>query len=371
MISNIVSSSEKITRPTKMDVSIENAMYNISQIKKLVGENISIMPVIKANAYGTNLNKRLDFLNNFDIVAVAIVDEGVELRKLGYKKEIFVLNQPYVDEIEKLIENDLIIGVSSDSFIDEIGKSSKNVKIHVEIGTGMGRTGIYPKRIEEYIQRIKKYSNIIIDGIYTHLSSADIDPEYTRKQLDSFDYAVEIAKEKVATIRYVHSQASTGILNFNEKKYNLVRPGLIMYGFYPDDTFKDKIDLKPVITKLYSKVPFLKTVPENFSIGYGRSYITKRETKVATIPIGYADGFRRCLSNNWSVYINGKRAPIIGNVCMDSFMADVTDIDVKNGDEVIIFDNENITLEEYAKASNGITYEMISTISQRVPRNFI
>ena len=276
---------DKITRPTKVDVSIKNAMYNISKIQEFVGNNITIMPVIKANAYGSYLNERLDFLNNFNIVAVAIVDEGVFLRKIGYKKDIFVLNQPDTEEIEKIIDNNLIVGISSDHFVDDLGKFKEEVKVHIEIGTGMGRTGVHPKRTEEYIDKIKKYPNIIIDGIYTHLSSADIDPEYTKKQLKSFDIAVEIAKSKVNTIRYIHSQASTGILNFNEEKYNLVRPGLIIYGYYPDDSFKSKIDLKPVITKFYSKITLLKEVPENFSIGYSRSFITKRKTKVATIPV--------------------------------------------------------------------------------------
>lgn len=367
----IDNNKEDITRPTILEVSIDNAKYNINQIQKLVGDNITIMPVIKANGYGSYINKKIEFLNDFDIVAVAIVDEGIALRNLGYKKEIFVLNQPYIDEIDKIIEYNLISGVSSDNFIEKLGEKREKVKIHIEIGSGMGRTGIHPKRVDEYIEKIKEYDNIIVDGIYTHLSSADIDEEYTRKQLNSFDYAVENAKKKIDTIRFIHAQASTGILNFNEKKYNLVRPGIIIYGFYPDDSFKDKIDLKPVITKFASKITFLKTVSEGSSISYGRSYITKRETKVATIPIGYADGFRRCLSNNCKVFINGKRVQVIGNVCMDSFMADVTDIEANVGDEVIIFDNKNITLEEYAKASNGINYEMICTISDRVPRKFI
>lgn len=144
-----------------------------------------------------------------------------------------------------------------------------------------------------------------------------------------------------------------------------------MYGIYPDDSFKNKIDLKPVITKFSSKITFLKTVPENFSIGYSRSYITDKETKVATVPIGYADGLKRILSNNYEVWVNGKRAHIIGSVCMDSFMIDVTDIDVNVGDEVIIFDNENITLEEYSSKCKTITYEAMCTISERVPRVFI
>lgn len=219
-----MSDANEITRPTKLYVSIDNARYNILKIKEfLKDEKIEIMPVIKANGYGTYLNKRLDFLNDFNIVSVATVDEGAFLRNLGYKKDIFILNQPYSDEIDKIIENDLIVGISSDSFLETLREKSERIRIHIEIGTGMGRTGIHPKRIDEYIDNVLKYKNIIIDGIYTHLSSADIDIEYTKKQLDSFDYAVDRAKKRVDTIRYVHSQASTGILNFNEGKYNLVR----------------------------------------------------------------------------------------------------------------------------------------------------
>lgn len=362
----------EITRPTVMEVNIENFKYNVEQIKKKLNSNTTIMPVMKSNSYGTYLNTRLDIVNEFEIIGLATVDEGVKLRKLGYQKDIFILNQPYKDEIKKIIENDLIVGVSSNNFIEELGKYDKKVRIHVEIGTGMGRTGIHPKRIEEYLEKIKQYSNIVVDGIYTHLSSADIDLEYTTKQLDSFDYAVNMAKQKVDTIRYIHAQASTGILNFNTKKqYNLVRPGLILYGYYPDDIFKEKINLKPV-AKLKSKIILLKTVKEGTSISYGRSFITKRESKIATIPIGYADGMRRSLSNKGYVVIHGKKVPIIGKICMDSFMVDVTDIeDAKVGDEVIIWDNEKITLDEIAHNMDTINYEIVSTISNRVPREFV
>ena len=172
------------------------------------------------------------------------------------------------------------------------------------------------------------------------------------------------------TIRYVHAQASTGILNFDNKEYNLVRPGLIIYGYYPDDSFKEKINLKPV-AKLKSKITLIKTVKEGTSISYGRSFITKRESKIATIPIGYADGFRRALSNNGYVLIRGERVLIVGKVCMDSFMVDVTDLEkVEIGDDVYIWNNEQITLDEIANINDTISYEIISTISNRVPRKF-
>lgn len=357
-------------RPTVMEVDLNAFLYNINSIKEKVGKDVEIMPVIKANAYGTCINTRLEIIEKFNIVSVATVDEGTFIRRLGYTNDIFVLNQPYIDEINDIIENNLIVGISSNNFLEALGKDGRDVKVHVEIGTGMGRTGIRPSRIEEYIEKASQYKNILIDGIYTHLSSPDIDKEYTEKQLNSFEQAVSYCRKNLSTIRYVHAAASNAILNFPEAKYNLIRPGIIIYGYESSEGALEKIDLKPVC-KLKSKIIMLKTVKENASIGYGRSYITKKETKVATIPIGYADGFRRCLSNKGYVYINGNRCPIIGNVCMDSFMADVTELEnVTEGDEVVIWDNENIKLEEIAQQCETINYEIMSTISSRVPRYY-
>lgn len=358
-----------ITRPTVLEVDLKAFKNNIEKIKKFLPEDVKIMPVIKANGYGTYINTRLEILNEFDIVALATVDEGVYIRKLGYEKEIFLLNQPYIDEIPKIIENDLISGISSDSFAKALGETGKEVKVHIEIGTGMGRTGINPKRVVEYVQNLKP--NVKIEGIYTHLSSADIDDEYTKKQLESFKFAVDQLKDKV-DLKYIHSHASNAILNFGKSGvYNLVRPGIIMYGYPSDIETCKKIDLEPV-AKFKSKITFLKTVKEGTSIGYSRSFITTKETKVATIPIGYADGLRRALSNKGEVVVNGKKAKIIGKVCMDSFMIDVTDFeDVKVGDDVYIWDNEIITLEEVANLCDTINYEILSCISSRVPRVFI
>ena len=361
----------EITRPTVLEVNLRNFEHNVNQIQNYVGKNVKLMPVIKAGGYGTYINKVLEVINKFDIVAVAIVDEAIELRNLGYTKEIFVLNQAYKDEIEKIVKYNITVGISSLGFLEELGKQSEEVKIHIEIGTGMGRTGINPARVEEYISEVKKYSNIKIEGMYTHLSSADIDFEYTEKQLNSFSRAVETAKKILGDLKYIHCSASNGILNFPDSYYNLVRPGIILYGYDSCEGAVQKLDLKPVC-KLKSKITFLKEVEENTSIGYSRSFITSRKTKVATIPIGYADGMKRAFSNKGSVVVRGKKVPIIGSVCMDSFMIDVTGLDeVLVGDDVFIWDNENITVEELAKACGTINYEIISTVSNRVPRVFI
>jgi alanine racemase len=359
----------EITRPTFMEVNLNDFEYNVKQIQNKVGIGVKLMPVIKASGYGTYINQRLDVLNMFDIVAVACVDEGVYLRSIGYEKEIFVLNQPYESEIEKIIKNKIIVGVSSYSFAEALTKFEEEVSIHVEIGTGMGRTGVHPYKVKEYIEALGE--NIKVEGIYTHLSSPDIDDEYTKKQLKSFNVAVETAKEILGEIKYIHAGASNALLNYPEAHFNLVRPGLILYGYPSEEDIESKIDLRP-IAKLKSKVTFLKTVEAGTSIGYSRSFVTDKETKVATIPIGYADGFRRTFSNGWKAMINGVKVPIIGKVCMDSFMADVSEVaDIKVGDEVIIWDNENITLEELAEKCDTINYEILCTIGNRVLRLFI
>lgn len=358
-----------ITRPVYMEVNLENFKYNVKQIQEYVGKDVDLMPVIKANGYGTYVNKNIDILNMFNIVAVANVDEAVFLRSMGYENEIFVLNQPFETEIKKIIDYNIVVGISSYDFANKLAETNKNVKVHVEIGTGMGRTGVHPYKIEKFLNSLAP--NIEVEGIYTHFSAADIDEEYSMHQLHSFNIAVQKAKDILGDIKYIHAAASNALLNIPEAHFNLVRPGIILYG-YPgaDDTF-EKINLKPV-AKLKATVTFLKTVDKGTSIGYGRSFITQKQTKVATVPIGYADGFRRDFSNGWKVLINGKKVPIIGKICMDSFMADVTELeDVKIGDEVIIWDNENITLEELAEKCNTINYEILCTISERVPRLFM
>ena len=358
-----------ITRPVYMEINLENFKYNVKKIQEYVGKDVKLMPVIKANGYGTYINKKLEIIDMFDIVAVANVDEAVFLRNLGYKKEIFVLNQPFETEIEKIIKYNIVVGISSYDFANKLAEKNKKVKVHVEIGTGMGRTGVHPYKIDKFLNSLS--SNIEVEGIYTHFSAADIDEEYSRHQIHSFNVAVSTAKELLGNIKYIHAAASNALLNLPEAHFNLVRPGIILYGYPGADDTLEKISLKPV-AKLKATVTFLKTVEKGTSIGYSRSYITTKETKIATIPIGYADGFRRDFSNGWEVLINGKKVPIIGKVCMDSFMADVTELnDVKLGDEVVIWDNKNITLEQLAEKCNTINYEILCTISDRVPRKFV
>lgn len=352
-----------------MEIDKEEFKKNIIKIKELVGKEKIIMPIIKANAYGTYINKNLELIKDFKIVGVATVDEGIFLRDLGFKNEIFILNQPTVEEIEKIFEKDLIIGISSKNFLKVLNNVKEEFKVHLEIETGMGRTGINPDELEEFLNSIGK--NIIVQGIYSHLSSADIDEEYSKKQIEIFKKSVDKIEEKIGKVKYKHISNSNGIINFKDEYFNMVRPGMAIYGYKSEEKMYEKLDVKP-IAKLKSRISFIKEIESGTSISYSRSFISDKKMRIATVTIGYADGIRRNLSNLGYVVVNGNKAKIIGNICMDSFMIDITNIDkVKEGDFVYIWDNEIITLEEVAKQLGTINYEIISVISDRVKREFI
>ena len=342
-------------RPTVLEVDLKKIEANINNIKQYVG-NKKIMPIIKANGYGTYINKNIDFLNKFDIVAVAIVDEAIELRNIGYKKEIFVLNPPYIEEIEEIIKYDITVCLCEKTFLKNLSNINDKIKVHLEIETGMNRTGINLSDLNEFINLIKENKNIIVEGIFTHLSSADYDIQYIKKEFNS--------------IKYIHAEASNGLLNYNDNITNLVRPGIIMYGYEASRYTNEKIHIEP-ICKLKTKIVFIKKVSKGESISYSRKFISEKNMRIATIPIGYADGLNRLLSNKGEVVINNKKCKILGNICMDSCMVDITDLEnVEIGTDVYIWDNNLIKLEDVAKICNTINYEILSNISYRVIREF-
>jgi len=355
-----------------LEVNIANFKKNYLEIKKILKSDVEIMPILKDNAYKTYLNTKLTLLNELEvkIIGVARSSEGIFMRKLGFNKEILILNQPLIDEIYEISKYNLTIGTGDIEYVKKLKASLGNFNIHLEVCTGMGRTGIQPSKINDFINEVKSSSNITITGIYTHFSCSDCDKEYTENQIKVFNNVLNIVKSEFSTIKYIHACNSAGILNFPEAHFNLVRPGILLYGHYPSKELTSKIRLEPV-TKLKSKISFLKEVPAGTSISYGKTFTTSRPSKIATISIGYADGIRRALSNNGSVIINGKKAPIIGTICMDSFMVDVTDIEAKINDDVFIWDNENISIENIAESCNTINYEILTQVSESIYRKFI
>lgn len=355
-------------RSTRLGVDKNQFLQNVALIQKYVG-NKMIMPVIKANGYGTYINKEIDILNHFSIVAVAIVDEGIEIRKIGYKGDIFVLNQPAIEEIPTILDNDLTIGLSDFNFLNHCIHLNKKMKVHLEIETGMNRTGISISNLDSFLD-VSLNSSIEIQGVYSHLSSADFDSTYTDRQISIFKNAIQIIKNKKIDLQYIHIEASNGLLNTKLDFTNLVRPGILLYGY---ESFKGAYKIIPVkpICRFYTYISFLKDVSTGEAISYSQTYKCPQDMVIATIPVGYADGYRRSLSNHGYVLIHGEKAPIVGNICMDSFMVNVSNIsNVKVGDEVILFDQENLSLDEFSNLCNTINYEVLSTISSRVPRVF-
>lgn len=384
-----------------LEVNLKAVENNLKKIKKIVGEKVNVAPVIKADAYGLGATKLKNILEkqNIKMCIVATIDEAIKLRRSGFKIDILTLNELLPYEAPKVVKYNLTVGLSdlevAKKINDEVEKYNENaesynkstensenknnssvmhrnrkINIHIEIDTGMGRVGINPKNALEFMKEISKLPNLNVEGIYTHFSSADCSKEYTEMQINLFNKTIDELKKSGYEFKYIHSSASSGILNFKNAYFNMVRPGIITYGYMPDKSMENTLKLEPA-TKLISHIIFIKEVPEGTAISYGRTYIAKEKRTIATIPLGYADGVKRILSNKGKVYINGKYAPIVGNVCMDNFMVDITGINARVGDEVILWDNENITVEEIADLCNTINYEIICTISKRVGRKYI
>lgn len=364
-------------RQTELLISLDAMEHNYREIQKL-HPNKKILPVLKASGYGIGAKNVKAFIDrlNIDTIATAFVDEGITQREyLKYAGEIIVLNQPAKQEIANIVEYNITPGVCYIEFLKELNDEAKKantiINVHIEIETGMGRTGIQIENLSEFINESKKLKNIRIQGIYTHFATSDTDLEYTRRQIEIFNKAVEYVKSEIETVKYIHVANSAAILQIKDLPGNMIRPGIMLYGYIPDENVKISIELKPACI-LKSKISFIKTVEKGTSISYGRKFVTERKSKIANVPIGYADGIRRTLSNNGKVVINGKLVPIVGTICMDSFMIDVTDIgEVNIDDDVYIWDNKNITLEDIAKKCGTISYEILSTISNRVTRKIM
>lgn len=364
-------------RQTELLIDLDAIEYNYRQIQSKIPDK-KILPVLKASGYGIGAKTVKQFIDkmNLDIIATALVDEGVVLRAgLNYNGDIVVLNQPSQEDITNIVKYDITTGVCYEEFIEKLNKEAedknKKAKIHIELETGMGRTGVQLSNLNEFMEKAITLKNIEIEGVYSHFATSDTDVEYAKEQIKIFNKGLDIIRKYVSNIKYIHIGNSAGILQFSDLPGNMVRPGIMLYGYLPDDSLKGKIDLKPC-TVLKSKISFMKKLEKGKSISYGRKYITNKESIIANVPIGYADGIRRCLSNNGYVVVNGEKAPIVGTICMDSFMIDVTSIEnVKIGDTVYIWDNKTITLEDVARRCNTINYEILCTVSNRVKRNII
>ena len=348
----------------KLYINRQNLKENIEYIRNKIG-NRKIIAMVKANAYGTGDTLVAQELQNIgvDAFGVANIEEAKRIRQAGIKGMILVTCVVYTDELKEAIANDISMSISDIEelkYIDEEAKrQSKVAKLHIKVDTGMTRLGFTPENVLAAIKEIEKYENIELEGIYTHLSCADSDEEYTLDQIRIFRETVEDAK-RIADFKYIHILNSDGTEMYTDEPQidTHVRVGISMYGYSKN--------MQP-ITKLTAPVIHINNIEKYTKVGYSGTYIAKPNTKIAVVKIGYADGLSRCLSNNLSVVVNGVECEQVGNICMDMMMIDVTDAPVSIGDEVIIWDYTN-DLKDIAKLSHKIVYEVISNLGDRIER---
>lgn len=366
------------------EVNLDAILFNIESIKKNISDHTKIIAVIKTDGYGHGAEHIARILENDDKVwgyAVATAEEAFALRDSNIRKPILILGYTFPYSYERLIKDDIRPTVfmldSAKELSDQAVKSGKKCRIHIKIDTGMTRIGIHPDDDGiELIRQIAALPGLEIEGVFTHFATADeADKTKAYGQMELFkEYVERIQKELELDIPMKHCSNSAGIVEMPEANMDAVRAGIILYGLWPSAVVKadKKIELEPVLS-LKSRIVYIKTVPKGQEISYGGTFTTIRDTRVATICLGYGDGYPRSLSNIGHVLVKGQRAPILGRVCMDQFMIDVTDInaDICVGDKVTLIGKsgeEKISMEELGELSGRFNYELACDLGKRVPR---
>ena len=363
------------------EINLDAIAYNMEQMKKRIGGHARLIAVVKADGYGHGAVPVAEMFEQCSWVwgyAVACLEEAAELREHGIRKPILVLGCVFPDQFEEMIRYDVRPAVYMESMAELISQEAvrqgKDAFIHIKIDTGMGRIG-FPATEEsaDAVERISRLPGIRIEGMFTHFAKADErDKTYTFLQHDRFVKMKELIEKRRIHVQYFDCDNSAGIIDFPDMKHDLARAGIAMYGMYPsDEVDRSAVDLRPALS-LVSHVSFVKDVEAGTPISYGGTFVSDRPMRVATIPVGYGDGYPRSLSNKGYVLIHGKRAKILGRVCMDQFMADVTDIpETAFMDRVVLVGrdgDEEITVDGLAALSGRFNYEFVCCLGKRIPR---
>ena len=371
-------------RPTWAEINLDNLAFNLASIKKFIDQNIKYMAVVKADAYGhdaVQCARRLEF-EGIDWFAVALPEEGMELRAAGIKAPILCLGGFWNNQENLLIDNNLTPVIYQIEKAESFNRaaSARNIvaNIHVKIDTGMGRIGVRFDEVEQFSSALQNFKNLNVEGIMTHFAAADNldENDFTDLQIKRFKSSVGILEDKGFHLTYKDLANSPGAIVHEESRADMVRLGGILYGLGGDvlPNNVDKPELKPVMS-IKTQVSHLKKVPRGETLGYSRTFETIRDSLIATIPIGYEDGLPRVLSNRGRVIINGCFAPVVGRISMDWTIVDVTDVpNVKLEDEVVIIGeqrNLNIYAEDLAREAETISYEITCGINRRVPKRYV
>jgi len=356
------------------EINLTNLEYNLNELKKFIPQNVKMMQIVKADAYGHGafeIAKKAKELG-VEFFGVANAEEGNLLRYQGIESPILILSPSLEEEIEIILGNNLIPSVSTVGFAEKLNSAlsgkKKKLKIHLNIDTGMGRSGIDFRVAENVIGQIEKLSHLQIDGIFSHFSAAENDSEYTSLQANRFS---ELLQKLNFKPKYIHISNSSGVVNFNADFQNSVRIGLLSYGVYTDNSLKSKINLKPVMT-FKSRISQIKTAEKGDSVGYNRTFIAPKKMKYAIIPVGYADGYDFLLSNKGKVVIRNKVCDIIGKVSMDMIAVDVSALETLQVGEIAILlgEIEQIRAENLAASFGGSPYEILCQIGRRAKRYY-
>ena len=374
---------------TWAQIDLDAIKHNYLQIRNNISDKSMLLCVIKADAYGHGavaLAKEYERLGA-DWFAVSNLEEAFQLRNNGIKKPILILGYTPANMAYELSKLNISQAVFSEEYANDLSnyaaKNNVKVKIHLKIDTGMSRIGFVFKNERENLETIKELrrvcnlENLITEGIFTHFAVADEagkSIETTNGQFSAFSDICKILKDSGVNIKIRHCSNSGGILNYPQTNLDMVRAGIILYGLFPSSYVRNKLDLQPAMS-LKTVISQVKTVPEGTAVSYGGTFVTQRKTKIATVPIGYADGYLRVLSSKASMLVNGKKAPVIGRICMDQAMLDITDIENINENTVVtVFGKDGdaeIKVEDIADIANTINYEILCLISKRIPRIYI
>lgn len=379
------------------EVDLRAIRHNYRELKKVVnlrtiegpsqkrpllrkGRSPGLLTVIKADAYGHGMLKIASTLDNLGVsfFGVSDVTEGVTLRKNGFKNAILLFESTLPSCAKEVVEYNLTPTVCTRTLASSLNTYAKALSrkadIHIKIDTGMGRLGIWYPEAYPFIRQIAKYDHLSIKGLYTHFPVADTDKNYTKNQIDQLYDLVKKLDNEAVIIPYVHAANSMGLVGYKSHILNLSRPGLMLYGLYPANFLKKRIKLDPAMS-VKAKVIFVKKVIKGRGISYGHTFVAESDMMVATLPIGYSNGYMRCLSNKSHVLIQGKRCPVIGNVTMDQIMIDVSRLkNVKIGSEAVILggqQKEMITADELARHANTINYEIVCSLGNLLPRVYL
>lgn len=365
------------------EIDLDAILHNMDAMRGNIAKDTKIMAVIKADGYGhgaveiAETIEKLDYLYGY---AVATVEEGLILRNHGIQKPILILGYVFPDQYVDMIKAGIRPTVFTREMAEKLSVAAASIgrdcKIHFAIDTGMSRIGYQvTEEVADEMAQLSKLPHIIVEGIFTHFAKADEkDKEPTYQQIKLFRKMIDMLEERGVSIPIHHCSNSAGIVDIPEANMDMVRAGITLYGMWPsEDVDKTAISLKPALS-LVTHVAYVKELPAGRAISYGGTYVTKEPRMIATIPVGYADGYARGLSNKGAVLIHGRRAPILGRVCMDQFMVDVTDIPgTAEGDECMLFgeqEGEILSVEEVSELAGSFNYEFVCDVGRRVPRVF-